>query len=194
MKAITATLLTLFLLMPVGSVQAYMVSSPQKDGIFQSSMDRFGKGINSGDWKGGKESSHTPAWFSDDAGAFAEMGYGPWARGGSWNGATLGAGNAGFHDGWWNSPSSFFAVAFWQSGIADALDDFDWDGLENMDALLIIVWGVSTLADFDLESLQAVFWWPLETTPGSHVPLPGAVWLLGSGLFGLVGLRKKRRL
>jgi hypothetical protein len=28
-------------------------------------------------------------------------------------------------------------------------------------------------------------------TPGELVPIPGAVWLLGSGLIGLVGLRKK---
>jgi hypothetical protein len=27
--------------------------------------------------------------------------------------------------------------------------------------------------------------------PGEEVPVPGAVWLLGSGLFGLVALRKR---
>lgn len=32
---------------------------------------------------------------------------------------------------------------------------------------------------------------PNATTPGSDVPVPGAAWLLGSGLIGLAGLRRR---
>ena len=48
-------------------------------------------------------------------------------------------------------------------------------------------WGVDTddnLSDFYVTS----------PTPGAHVPIPGAVWLLGSGLIGLIGLRRRLRI
>ena len=39
-------------------------------------------------------------------------------------------------------------------------------------------------AGFDLDAVEAL-------NSGAHVPIPGAVWLLGSGLIGLAGLKKK---
>jgi hypothetical protein len=192
MKAITAMLFTLALLMLVVPAQACMVDPSQKDGMFHSSMDRFGKGNDLGEWRGGKKASHTPSWPSDDAGTFAEMGDGSRTRGGHWNGATFGEGNAGGENGRWNSPSSFFVLAFWQNGIADALNDFDWDCLENIDNVLIVVLGGYAPGNFDLNQLLAVFWQPTEPQNGSHVPVPGAVWLLASGLLGIAGLRKRR--
>jgi|LGVE01.1.fsa_nt_gb hypothetical protein len=39
---------------------------------------------------------------------------------------------------------------------------------------------------FDLDGVQAI-------NSGAPVPIPGAVWLLGSGLIGLVGFRRKFR-
>ena len=39
---------------------------------------------------------------------------------------------------------------------------------------------------FDLDAVEAL-------NSGPYVPIPGAIWLLGSGLIGLVGFRKKLR-
>ena len=59
------------------------------------------------------------------------------------------------------------------------------------------VWGYD-LADFGVTSAQYVridsgmakFYDAIEAT--NPVPVPGAVWLLGSGLLGLVGLKRKK--
>ena len=39
---------------------------------------------------------------------------------------------------------------------------------------------------FDLDAV-----WALHSGPHTAVPIPGALWLLGSGLIGIVGIRKK---
>ncbi|RLB71614.1 MAG: hypothetical protein DRH03_05645, partial [Deltaproteobacteria bacterium] len=33
----------------------------------------------------------------------------------------------------------------------------------------------------------------LKGSFGNEVPIPGAIWLLGSGLFGLIGIRRRRQ-
>ena len=40
-------------------------------------------------------------------------------------------------------------------------------------------------AGFDLDAVEAL-------NSGAHVPIPGAVWMLGSGIIGLAGFRFKR--
>lgn len=60
------------------------------------------------------------------------------------------------------------------------------------------VWGYDLLVDFGVTSAQYVridsgaakFLDAVEAV--NAVPVPGAVWLLGTGLLGLVGLRRKR--
>jgi hypothetical protein len=52
------------------------------------------------------------------------------------------------------------------------------------------------LADSTSTKLMFTFqndpgWWSLGEISASPVPIPGAVWLLGSGLLGLVGIRRK---
>jgi hypothetical protein len=71
----------------------------------------------------------------------------------------------------------------------------------------------SMLADdnlgFSIQGLSA-YWWSdqggqgytnsrfyldnviLDVTPSSSVPIPGAIWLLGSGVLGLIGIRRKK--
>lgn len=39
---------------------------------------------------------------------------------------------------------------------------------------------------------QTNYKYEVENTTLSPVPLPGAIWLLGSGIFGIIGLRKKQ--
>jgi hypothetical protein len=48
------------------------------------------------------------------------------------------------------------------------------------------------IINFDDADPAGAAWYTVELNT-SAVPLPGAVWLLGSGLLGLVGLRRKNR-
>jgi hypothetical protein len=63
------------------------------------------------------------------------------------------------------------------------------------------LYGGHTLSVFTSEDIKYVTFGTDTPFPGSvyfdnftYVPLPGAVWLLGSGLLGLVGLRRYRKL
>ena len=50
-----------------------------------------------------------------------------------------------------------------------------------------------TVGDPSLEGLQALLYGNCTETYVKATPIPGAVWLLGSGLVGLVGLRRRMR-
>ncbi|RJX28645.1 MAG: PEP-CTERM sorting domain-containing protein [Desulfurivibrio sp.] len=63
----------------------------------------------------------------------------------------------------------------------------------------VIIWQLPELDNdytlilkFDDAAPPGAAWYTVELNT-SAVPLPGAVWLLGSGLLGLVGLRRKNR-
>ncbi len=86
-----------------------------------------------------------------------------------------------FHEGWLDGYWSYWLSdgdsAWGYSGVGISgreLADGSWDG-----------WSFSDDAVFGSGG-------PPRTPVGAPVPVPAAVWLLGSGLIGLIGLRRKR--
>jgi hypothetical protein len=73
---------------------------------------------------------------------------------------------------------------------------FYWSGTE-YSANPIDAGGFDTSNGFQLHINKSYYGYALAVSPGqvdalSAVPVPGAVWLLGSGLMGLAGLRRRR--
>jgi len=49
------------------------------------------------------------------------------------------------------------------------------------------------IVNFDDAAPAGAAWYTIDLNTTSPVPLPGAAWLLGSGLLGLIGLGRKNR-
>ena len=83
----------------------------------------------------------------------------------------------------WNSRFEPFVASAWMDSNDNSLPSFD-----NVDALLI---SMDTTLLNGIEARIDNF--TVVPIPGAVVPIPGAVWLLGSGLIGLVVIRRKFR-
>ncbi len=120
-------------------------------------------------------------------------------------------------EGWWESGSTKWSKGPWVWDLAEPTTESSWDFTISMyptssgDAYLSVegedtYYGTQPLAysgdhgygDFSESYLIAQIWSSTEGASFSFtdvqatvVPIPGALWLLGSGLVGLVGIRRK---
>lgn len=78
---------------------------------------------------------------------------------------------------------SSFAVAFFAVKAGNNFQLWAWDGTIPNDSG---IWSTSFL---DNKGTSHISFYTAEC---SNVPIPGAVWLLGSGLLGLIGVRRKK--
>ena len=94
-------------------------------------------------------------------------------------------------EGSWNLASTDDPYALWGAMSSDWTTLGDWDA--NMAG-----YNEELLADGQLEGLNAIAWFSgdpnayfLDVPFAAPVPVPAAVWLLGSGLLGLAGIRRR---
>lgn len=72
------------------------------------------------------------------------------------------------------------------------INDWTWvdlSGLGNVDTLTFS----ETSSDTGAYGMNTPAYFALDDVTSSPVPIPGAVWLLGSGLFGLIGIRRRKQ-
>jgi hypothetical protein len=97
-----------------------------------------------------------------------------------------------------------YTVGFWLASADDIpANEFvaRWDGVTKIQLVDIaysdytyysytaVATGSSTTIDFGY--IYNAQWFDLDDVSMNPVPIPGAIWLLGSGLLGLVGLKRK---
>ena len=71
-------------------------------------------------------------------------------------------------------------------------DWYYWSGTENVDTPCV-AWEFDFYNGNQSVTFKNEWYFGLAVRPGKPVPIPGAFWLLGSGLAGLVSLRKRRQ-
>ena len=81
--------------------------------------------------------------------------------------------------------------AKWDGNIIFAQTDIpgDWPVIYTQYQFTEVATGSSTVLEFGLSNVPG--WMYMDDISVNQVPIPGAVWLLGSGLVGLAGLRRK---
>ncbi|OPX40888.1 MAG: hypothetical protein B1H13_05055 [Desulfobacteraceae bacterium 4484_190.3] len=95
-------------------------------------------------------------------------------------------------EGSWNLASTSNPYAYW-GGWGDSNTEWDFNKAGITEELL---------ADGQYEGINAIMWFgslpdyadDQLDIPFATVPIPGAVWLLGSGLLGLIGIRHRSRI
>ena len=95
-------------------------------------------------------------------------------------------------EGSWNLASTSNPYAYW-GGWGDSNTEWDFNKAGITEELL---------ADGQYEGINAIMWFgslpdyadDQLDIPFAPVPIPGAVWLLGSGLLGLIGIRRRSKI
>jgi len=102
--------------------------------------------------------------------------------------------NTGWTDSPYNETDNFYQNGWYELAVGESVTlyiDFDALGVENQNHVTNIGFQIAFNGG-EIEGTEPVLYqgdkYHMEV---STVPIPGAVWLLGSGLAGLVGLRRK---
>ena len=71
------------------------------------------------------------------------------------------------------------------------MDDWEWVDLSSLGTVAGLEFDLSS-SDTGPSGMNTPAYFAMDDlTPASAVPIPGAVWLLGSGLIGIICIRRK---
>jgi len=93
----------------------------------------------------------------------------------------------------WNGIEDIpFGSGAWGAGFTDGIANFEWDGIYGHTYTIDYRGTVEEGSPTGLGSVQ--FEYHFEGTVVSAVPVPASIWLLGSGLLGLVGFARRKKI
>lgn len=98
------------------------------------------------------------------------------------------------------NPSGYAGSASWQHNWGTKAEFSNAGGVgDSLNFFVLYSLGTTTLAGVGMDQFDGSFWnfasdGTLTYNTVAAIPLPGAVWLLGSGLLGLVAVSRRRRL